>query len=111
MPAGSSTQVGRGDTLDIAAVTGSATAYLAVRGGIDVPAVLGSRSTFLRGPFGGEVTSTSYALNVVKDGESFVVTEGSAFEAGDYTFTPDGKGGLVQANPYADGPLELHRCP
>lgn len=65
----------------------------------------------LRGPFGGDVTSTSYALNVVKDGESFVVTEGNAFEAGDYTFTPDGKGGLVQANPYADGPLELHRCP
>lgn len=65
----------------------------------------------LRGPFGGEVTSTSYALNVVKQGDAFVVTEGNAFEAGDYTFTPDGKGGLVQANPYADGPLHLHRCP
>lgn len=65
----------------------------------------------LRGPFGGEAVSTSYALNIVKDGEAYVVTEGNAFEAGDYTFTPDGKGGLVQANPYADGPLELHRCP
>jgi len=65
----------------------------------------------LRGAFGGEVTSTSYALGVTKDGESFVVTEGSAFEAGDYTFTPDADGGLTQANPYADGPLELHRCP
>lgn len=65
----------------------------------------------LRGPFGQEITSTAYALAIVKDWESFVVTEGNAFEAGDYTFTPDGKGGLVQANPYADGPLELHRCP
>lgn len=65
----------------------------------------------LRGPFGGEVASTAYALNIVKEGEGYIVTEGNAFEAGDYTFTPDGKGGLVQANPYADGPLELHRCP
>ena len=65
----------------------------------------------LRGPFGGEVTSTSYALKIVKEGGAYIVTEGNAFEAGDYTFTPDGKGGLVQANPYADGPLELYRCP
>ncbi len=65
----------------------------------------------LRGPFGGEVVSTDYALKIVKEGEAFVVTEGGAFEVNDYTFTPDGKGGLVQANPYADGPLELHRCP
>ncbi|MFT3810304.1 MAG: hypothetical protein QM698_10330 [Micropepsaceae bacterium] len=65
----------------------------------------------LRGPFGGEVSSTSYALAIAAEGEAYVVTEGNAFEAGDYTFTPDGKGGLVQANPYADGPLELHRCP
>ena len=65
----------------------------------------------LRGPFGGEATSVAYALAISMDGKSYVVSEGNAFEAGDYVFTPDGKGGLVQANPYADGPLELHRCP
>lgn len=65
----------------------------------------------LRGPFGGEVVSTSYALGIIKEGAAFVVTEGNAFEAGDYTFTPDSDGGLTQANPYADGPLKLHRCP
>lgn len=65
----------------------------------------------LRGPFGGEATSTSYAINIVREGDAYIVTEGGAFEANDFTFTPDGKGGLVQANPYADGPLELHRCP
>ncbi len=65
----------------------------------------------LRGPFGGAPFSTSYALGIAKDGASYIVTEGNAFEAGDFTFTPDGKGGLVQANPYADGPLELFRCP
>ncbi len=65
----------------------------------------------LRGPFGGEVASTAYASAIVKDGESYTVTEGSEFEASEYVFTADGKGGLVQANPYADGPLKLHRCP
>lgn len=64
-----------------------------------------------RGPFGEETLSTSFALAIAKDGDAFVVTEGSAFEAADYTFTPDGRGGMVQANPYADGPVELHRCP
>lgn len=65
----------------------------------------------LRGPFGGEAVSTSYALNIAKNGAAFAVTEGDAFGADDYTFTPDSDGGLTQANPYADGPLKLHRCP
>jgi antagonist of KipI len=42
---------------DVIAFSGSAgcgcRAYLAVRGGIDVPVVLGSRSTYVRGSFGG----------------------------------------------------------
>jgi hypothetical protein len=65
----------------------------------------------LRGPFGGEVTSKSYALAIGKSGESYVVTEGSAFEAGDATFTPDGKGGLRETRLYSEQPVTLHRCP
>ncbi|GAB3385795.1 5-oxoprolinase subunit C family protein [Lysobacter fragariae] len=40
-------------TLRLGAVHGGARAWLALAGGIDVPAVLGSRSTDLRGGFGG----------------------------------------------------------
>jgi urea carboxylase len=43
-----------GQTLKLGAMTGSgARAYLAVRGGFDVPAYLGSRTTFTLGGFGG----------------------------------------------------------
>jgi len=40
-----------------AAASGGARAYLAVRGGFDVPVYLGSRSTFLLGKFGGNAGS------------------------------------------------------
>jgi len=42
-----------GDVLAIGVPEGGARAYLAVRGGLDVPIVMGSRSTDLRGGFGG----------------------------------------------------------
>ncbi|HVA25981.1 MAG TPA: 5-oxoprolinase subunit PxpB [Chloroflexota bacterium] len=42
-----------GDELAIGRATVGARAYLAVAGGIDVPPVLGSRSTYTRGGFGG----------------------------------------------------------
>lgn len=42
-----------GDTLNIKAMSHGARSYLAVSGGIDVPMVLGSRSTQFRGEFGG----------------------------------------------------------
>jgi antagonist of KipI len=42
-----------GDILAIEEVRSGAWAYIAVRGGIDVPPVLGSRSTYLPGRFGG----------------------------------------------------------
>ncbi|CUU42687.1 Allophanate hydrolase subunit 2 [Blastochloris viridis] len=53
IPPGRSVRVMRGDLIEVTAPQAGATAYLAIRGGIDVPAVLGSRSTFLRGRFGG----------------------------------------------------------
>jgi len=42
-----------GQVLDLGPASGGLRQYLAVRGGIDVPVVLGSRSTFLAGGFGG----------------------------------------------------------
>jgi len=46
-------QVHEGDVLSFGSPRGGCRAYLAVRGGIDVPVVLGSRSTYVRGGFGG----------------------------------------------------------
>ncbi|UCB60459.1 MAG: biotin-dependent carboxyltransferase family protein [Candidatus Bathyarchaeota archaeon] len=46
-------QVGEGDVLSFGAPQSGCRAYLAVRGGIDVPMVMGSRSTYVRGGFGG----------------------------------------------------------
>jgi biotin-dependent carboxylase-like uncharacterized protein len=43
----------RGDCLDLGRAVNGSRAYLCLPGGIDVPAVLGSRSTQLRGSFGG----------------------------------------------------------
>jgi biotin-dependent carboxylase-like uncharacterized protein len=43
----------QGDTIQFGKVKTGCRAYLAVRGGIDVPTVLGSRSTYVRGEIGG----------------------------------------------------------
>lgn len=42
-----------GEELVVSAITGGRFSYLALGGGVDVPEVLGSRSTYLRGGFGG----------------------------------------------------------
>lgn len=46
-------QARAGDILDLKAMTRGARSYITVSAGIDVPVVLGSRSTQLRGEFGG----------------------------------------------------------
>jgi urea carboxylase len=46
-------QIASGDTVKIGASSHGQRAYLAVRGGVDVPAYLGSASTFTLGKFGG----------------------------------------------------------
>src|SRR5262245_6574031 len=46
-------QVRGGDVLNIRTMLRGARSYLTVSGGIDVPVVLGSRSTQFRGEFGG----------------------------------------------------------
>jgi biotin-dependent carboxylase-like uncharacterized protein len=46
-------QISEGDVLTFGRPKSGCRAYLAIRGGIDVPLVLGSRSTYSRGNFGG----------------------------------------------------------
>lgn len=46
-------QAARGDCLELGRAVSGSRAYLCLPGGIDVPAILGSRSTQLRGSFGG----------------------------------------------------------
>ena len=53
MPAGRAGVVHRDEEFQITPRRGSGRAWLAISGGIDVPAVLGSRATDLRGKFGG----------------------------------------------------------
>ena len=53
IPAGRAALVRAGEELTAIAPANGARAWLAISGGIDVPAVLGSRSTDLRGGFGG----------------------------------------------------------
>lgn len=48
-----SVRVMRGEKLRVGAITGSAVAMLAIEGGIDVAPFFGSRSTYVRGAFGG----------------------------------------------------------
>jgi antagonist of KipI len=43
----------KGDVLSFESARSGCRAYLSLRGGVDVPVVLGSRSTFVRGGFGG----------------------------------------------------------
>lgn len=45
--------VRKGDTLSFGLAKDGCRAYLAARGGVDVPVLLGSRSTYVRGGFGG----------------------------------------------------------
>jgi antagonist of KipI len=46
-------QIHKGEALSFGSSQNGCRAYLAVRGGINVPMVLGSRSTYVRGDFGG----------------------------------------------------------
>jgi antagonist of KipI len=52
-PSWTSFEVRRGDVLSVRAVRKGVRAYLAVRGGISVPVIMGSRSTYTAGKIGG----------------------------------------------------------
>ena len=62
--------LGHGDRVRIGTLRASTTATLAVRGGIDVPEVLGSRATFLRSRIGGFRGRLLAAGDVVPVGEA-----------------------------------------
>jgi len=70
VPMWESVAVAAGQTLDCGFASKGARAYLAVAGGIDVPAVLGARATFHMAGVGGV---EGHAL---KDGQSLAVGEG-----------------------------------
>lgn len=63
LPAGHAAVVGKGDELTMNAPNRGGRAWLAISGGVDVPRVLGSRSTDLRGNFGG------HAGRALRDGD------------------------------------------
>lgn len=63
LPAGRAAGVNEGDELVVTAPKTGARAWLAISGGVTVPEVLGSRSTDLRGNFGG------YQGRVLRDGD------------------------------------------
>ena len=53
VPMWESLEIEEGSVLEFGDLRDGMRAYIAVRGGIDVPTVMGSRSTYLKGPFGG----------------------------------------------------------
>jgi allophanate hydrolase len=53
VPPGRSVHLAQGDVLQVAALAGTSCGYLAVEGGIGVPLILGSASTYTRGGLGG----------------------------------------------------------
>ncbi|MFM2281257.1 MAG: hypothetical protein RLZZ444_3488 [Pseudomonadota bacterium] len=96
-PTWTSFTVKAGDTLSFAFLKKGARAYVAISGGIDVPVVLGSRSTYTLGALGGH--------------------EGRKLAAGDVLLLGDGKGAaagrtLPEALRRAPGaPAELRMLP
>ncbi|MDM0047400.1 urea carboxylase [Variovorax sp. J22R115] len=77
------TPVRAGSVLKIAAVGegGGSRAYLAVRGGIDVPAYLGSRSTFTLGQFGGHAGRTLRVGDMLHVGDEVAEDEAQSLPA------------------------------
>ena len=63
-------RVHRGDIVDIQQVRSGCRAYLAINGGIDVPEVMGSRSTYVGGKIGGYHGRVLKAGDVIKCGQA-----------------------------------------
>jgi antagonist of KipI len=67
--------VQRGSTLRFGRVKAGCRAYLAIAGGLDVPCVFGSRSTYLRGAFGGVAGRALKAGDVLATGSASPIAE------------------------------------
>jgi len=59
-----------GDTLSFSKVNSGCRAYIAIAGGVEVPKVLGSKSTFVRGGFGGHEGRPLRRGDIICTGES-----------------------------------------
>ena len=70
IPVNTSVEVPSGAVLQCGNMTGGARAYVAVRGGVDVPLVMGSASTDLRGGFGGIEGRGLRAGDVIQAGKA-----------------------------------------
>lgn len=75
-PSWESFTVQSGDELSFGILTGGARMYIAVAGGIDVPVVLGSRSLYALGAFGGFAGRSLQAGDVLPVGASANATAG-----------------------------------
>ena len=89
LPPGHCGFVAKDDELTLVAPDKGGRAWLAISGGVDVPPVLGSRSTDLRGGFGG------YEGRALRDGDVLAIGK-----EGRFTNRPKNNGGLESAAPW-----------
>ena len=68
-------RVKSGDILDIKQVKNGCRAYLAVTGGIDVPKVMGSRSTYVGGNIGGYLGRPLKQGDIIKRGKGLLLNQ------------------------------------
>jgi len=68
-------RVKSGDILDIKQVKSGCRAYLAVTGGIDVPKVMGSRSTYVGGNIGGYLGRPLKHGDIIKKGKGLLLNQ------------------------------------
>jgi antagonist of KipI len=68
-------RVKSGDILDIKVVKSGCRAYLAVNGGIDVPKVMGSRSTYVGGNIGGYLGGPLKQGDIIKRGKGLLLNQ------------------------------------
>jgi antagonist of KipI len=89
LPPGHCGFASKGDELTLVAPDKGGRAWLAISGGVEVPLVLGSRSTDLRGNFGG------YEGRALRDGDVLPLGK-----EGRFTNRPKNHGGLESAAPW-----------
>ncbi len=86
VPRWSPLAVKAGSTLSMSTVEGpGCRAYLAIRGGIDVPQYLGSRATFILGKFGGHAGRTLRAGDVLHSGGAVETNPSTTAVTPDYS--------------------------
>lgn len=80
-PAWLGVQIKAGQTIRLVGTVGCCWGYVAISGGVIVPDVMGSRSTYLRGNFGGWMGRSLQAEDVLPIGTTWDVTAGKILPA------------------------------